>query len=54
MPNGAEAADRMTAKYKTLISRFCNHQISAEESQKSYFAVFKSDQDQVASAELRY
>jgi hypothetical protein len=47
------AAGRMTAKYRGLISRLINHQISAQEFQSSYFMVFKNDQDQIPGPEFK-
>jgi self-protective colicin-like immunity protein len=47
------AAERMIAKYRNLVSRFINRQISAEEFQSSYFVVFKNDEDQVPGLEFK-
>jgi Bacterial self-protective colicin-like immunity len=47
------AAERMTAKYRNLISGFINHRISAEEFQSSYFMLFKNDEDQVPGSEFK-
>ena len=46
------AAARMCAKYRDLISRFANGQISAQEFESAYLALFKHDQDQVPGAEF--
>lgn len=44
--------DRMTKKYRELISRFTNQQISVEEFETDYLRLFKHDEDQVACPEF--
>lgn len=51
-PNNA-AAERMTAKYRELVSRFIDRQISAQQFQSAYFMVFKNDEDQVPGVEFK-
>lgn len=43
---------RMTEKYKALISRFVDRQISAEEFESAYLKLFKNDKDQVSGTEF--
>jgi hypothetical protein len=47
-----EAAERMAARYRGLISRFINREISAGEFESFYLALFKHDKDQVPSPQF--
>ncbi len=53
MSGDISAAERMTAKYRGLMSRFIDGKISAQEFQSSYFQLFKSDDDQVSGREFK-
>jgi Bacterial self-protective colicin-like immunity len=44
--------ERMVAKYKDLISKFVNRQVSAQNFESAYLMVFKTDKDQVPSSEF--
>lgn len=52
MPSDSEKVKIMTVKYKDLISRFINGQISAQEFEDSYLPLFKKDTSQVRSVEF--
>ncbi|WP_188112871.1 colicin immunity domain-containing protein [Mycobacterium simiae] len=43
----------MTAKYRDLLSRFINREITAPEFQSLYFTVFKNDGDQVPGTKFK-
>jgi Bacterial self-protective colicin-like immunity len=47
MSADTEAATRMAGRYRQLISRFINREISAPEFESSYLALFKSDKSKV-------
>lgn len=51
MLSGAEA-ERMTAKYREVIWKFINHQLSAQDFESSYLEIFKHDEDQSLSPEF--
>ena len=44
--------ERIVAKYKDLISKFVNRQVSAQNFESAYLMVFKTDKDQVPSSEF--
>ncbi|HEY0226016.1 MAG TPA: colicin immunity domain-containing protein [Mycobacterium sp.] len=44
--------ERMTGKYRDLIFKFVNRQISAEEFESAYLRLFKHDKDQVSGPEF--
>jgi Bacterial self-protective colicin-like immunity len=46
------AAERMCAKYKELIRKFIDCQISGREFESAYLALFKHDNDQVPGTEF--
>jgi Bacterial self-protective colicin-like immunity len=48
MSADTEAATRMADRYKQLISKFIDREISASEFENSYLALFKSDRRKVA------
>ena len=47
MSADAEAATRMADRYKPLISKFINKEISASEFESCYIALFKRDKSKV-------
>lgn len=52
MSSDKTTVGRMTEKYRDLIFRFVNRQISAEEFEPAYLKLFKHDKDQVSGPEF--
>lgn len=53
MFSDSASVERMTAKYRDLLSRFINREITAPEFQSLYFTVFKNDGDQVPGTKFK-